>query len=81
MSFVSAMDRAVGAGRAGVQCAPLRFLLSKTSNKKYPIFSTSIKGEARDSNYEKSIEEIALKGNCTVHFEKDETIISAALVS
>ena len=38
VSFVSAMDRAVGAGRAGVQCAPLRFLLSKTSNKKYPIF-------------------------------------------
>ena len=51
------------------------------NNKKYPIFSISIKGEARDSNYEKSIEEIALKGNCTVHFEKDETIISAALVS
>ena len=38
VSFVSAMDRAVGAGRAGAQCAPLRSLLSKTSNKKYPIY-------------------------------------------
>ena len=38
VSFVSAMDRAIGAGRAGVQCAPLRSLLGKTSNKKYPIF-------------------------------------------
>ena len=33
VSFVSAMDRAVGAGRAGAQCAPLRSLLGKTSNK------------------------------------------------
>lgn len=51
------------------------------NTKKYPIFSISIKGETRDRNYEKSIEEIAIKSNCTVHFEKDETIISAALVS
>ncbi len=51
------------------------------NNKKYPIFSISIKGEPREGNYEKSIEEIALKSNCTVHFEKDETLISAALVS
>ena len=51
------------------------------NTKKYPIFSISIKGETRDTTYEKSIEEIAAKSNCTVHFEKDETLISAALVS
>ena len=51
------------------------------NDKKYPIFSISIKGDSRDANYEKSIEDIAAKGNCTIHFEKDETIISTALVS
>ena len=33
VSFVSAMDRAVGAGCVGAQCAPLRSLLGKTLNK------------------------------------------------
>ncbi|MBV5278137.1 MAG: hypothetical protein J0647_03710 [Campylobacteraceae bacterium] len=51
------------------------------NGKKYPIFSVSIKGENRDENYEKSIEEIATKSNFTVHFEHNETIIHAALVS
>ena len=49
--------------------------------KKYPIFSISIKGESRDRSYEKSIEEIAQKSNCTIHFEQDETVIHVALVS
>ena len=51
------------------------------NGKKYPIFSISIKGEYRDHNYEKAIEEIASKSNCTIHFEMGETIINAALVS
>ena len=51
------------------------------NDKKYPIFAISIKGENRDRNVEKSIEEIATKSNCTIHFEKDETLIHAALVS
>jgi hypothetical protein len=51
------------------------------NNKKYPIFLISIKGESRDRSYEKSIEEIAHKSNCTIQFEHDETIIHAALVS
>ncbi len=50
------------------------------NQKKYPIFSISIKSDTRDLSYEKSIEEMALKSNCTVHFEYHETIISAALV-
>jgi hypothetical protein len=51
------------------------------NNKKYPIFAISIKGDYRDKSYEKSIEEIGIKSNCTIHFEHDETLIHAALVS
>ena len=51
------------------------------NGKKYPIFSISIKGEYREHSYEKAIEEIANKSNCTIHFEVGETIINAALVS
>lgn len=51
------------------------------NGKKYPIFSISIKSDNIDRNYEKSIEEIATKSNCTIHFENNETIINAALVS
>ena len=51
------------------------------NDKKYPIFAISIKSDHRDKLNEKSIEDIALKSNCTVHFERDETIIHAALVS
>lgn len=51
------------------------------NDKKYPIFSISIKSDTRDMNYEKAIEELGLKSNCTIHFDHDETIISAALVS
>jgi hypothetical protein len=51
------------------------------NSKKYPIFAISIKGENRDRNYEKSIEEIGIKSNCTIHFEQDETLIHSALVS
>lgn len=51
------------------------------NTKKYPIFCIGIKADSRDTAYEKAIEEIATKANCTVHFEKNETTISAALVS
>ena len=51
------------------------------NEKKYPIFSISIKGDNRDKNYEKSIEELGTKSNCTIHFEHNETLIHAALVS
>jgi len=51
------------------------------NTKKYPIFSISIKGDSRDRNYEKNIEDLALKSNCTIHFEQNETVIHAALVS
>lgn len=51
------------------------------NTKKYPIFSITIKSEIRDENYEKTLEDLATKSNCTVHFGKNETIISAALVS
>ncbi len=50
------------------------------NQKKYPIFAISIKSNKRDVYYEKSIEEMSHKSNCTVHFEADETIISTALV-
>jgi len=51
------------------------------NSKKYPIFAIYIKGDSRDRNYEKSIEEIGVKGNCTIHFENDETLIHSAMVS
>lgn len=51
------------------------------NTKKYPIFTISIKGDERDRNYEKVIEEIGVKSNCTIHFEPNETLIHAALVS
>ena len=51
------------------------------NTKKYPIFAISIKGDTRDKNYEKSIEELGIKGNCSIHFQQNETRIHAALVS
>lgn len=51
------------------------------NGKKYPIFSISIKGDNREVGFEKSIEEIAVKSNYTIHFGYNETTINAALVS
>ena len=52
----------------------------RLDEKKYPIFSIAVKSNARDNYYEKIIEDIALKSNCTVHFEANETIITTALI-
>ncbi|NCD10972.1 MAG: hypothetical protein EOL93_00340 [Epsilonproteobacteria bacterium] len=51
------------------------------NNKKYPIFSISIKSDASSLHYEKTIEEIAHKSNCTIQCDPHETIIQSALVS
>ena len=51
------------------------------AKKKYPIFTLQIKGDTRDKEYEKSIEEISTKANSIIQFEDDKTILSSAMIS
>lgn len=51
------------------------------NTKKYPIFSIVIKSDSPNIHFEKNIEEIAQKSNCTIQCEPYETIIQSALVS
>lgn len=53
----------------------------KFDGKKYPIFTIKIKSENRDSNFEKDIEDIALKSNTVIRFQGNDTIINSAMVS
>jgi len=49
--------------------------------KKYPIFTLQIKGDSRDKEYEKSIEDISTKANTNIQFDDDKTILSSAMIS
>jgi len=51
------------------------------NNKKYPIFSIKTDSDHRDNSYEKEIENIAMKSNTIVRFNKNSTVINSALVS
>ncbi|ACZ12563.1 hypothetical protein [Sulfurospirillum deleyianum] len=51
------------------------------NSKKYPIFSIAIKSDSPAIHFEKNIEEIAQKSNCTIQCEPHETVIQSALVS
>jgi len=51
------------------------------ATKKYPIFTLQIKGDTRDEEYEKSIEDISTKANTIIQFDGDKTILSSALIS
>jgi len=53
----------------------------KFDGKKYPIFTIKIKSENRDASFEKGIEDIAIKSNAIVRFQKNDTIVSSAMVS
>jgi hypothetical protein len=53
----------------------------KFKGKKYPIFSIKIEAETLCNSFQKDIEEIAEKSNCTVRFQNKNTIISTAMVS
>lgn len=53
----------------------------KFNNKKYPIFYLKFKSDSRDEAFEKDIEDIANQSNCVVRFQKNDTLLSSAMVS
>ncbi len=53
----------------------------KYGDKKYPIFSLQIEGDIRDRRYEKTIEEISAKAQCTIQFNNNKTTLTSALIS
>lgn len=50
-------------------------------DKKYPIFSLHVKADFRDQSCEQDIEDVANKCNASIRFQKEETIISSAMVA
>jgi len=50
-------------------------------DKKYPIFSLHVKTDYRDKSCEQDIEEVALECNVSIRFDKDQTILTSAMVS
>jgi hypothetical protein len=59
----------------------LKRMYSPVIRAKRVIMTGELMCDYRDKSYEKSIEEIGIKSNCTIHFEHDETLIHAALDS